>query len=234
LIEASQVHKKKENNLQEAAMATSMAIRLLGSPAARRGLPLLLLGLLFACTPGASPGRLLHSSNPNPFCTSRHYLPPASLCFFFEGDPLPGQPFTLTIDAFYGAHPKEPPYTLTLHSSIPVSLLDPTQPIFAGRGAFTATGTRIAVDLGRIGQQSLWDPGERRERPGERVRLALRLSEAGEWQVWGLLHQGERVVRLQWGLLGWSTPSQAYWTDHETAFMRVEIGICLASLDRVS
>jgi hypothetical protein len=225
-------------------MAASMAIRLPGSPAARRGLPLLLLGLLFACTPGASPGRLLHSSNPNPFCTSRHYLPPASLCFFFEGDPLPGQPFTLTIDAFYGAHPKEPPYTLTLilpaalevlnldtsrpytlHSSIPVSLLDPTQPIFAGRGAFTATGTLIAVDLGRIGQQSLWDPGERRERPGERVRLTLRLSEAGEWQVWGLLHQGERVVRLEWGLLGWSTPSQAYWTDHETAFMRVEIEI---------
>jgi hypothetical protein len=219
---------------------------LLGSPVARRGLPLLLLGLLFACTPGASPGRLLHSSNPNPFCTSRHYLPPASLCFFFEGDPLPGQPFTLTIDAFYGAHPKEPPYTLTLilpaalevlnldtsrpytlHSSIPVSLIDPAVYVnytgqgYTEEGVFTTTGTRIAVDPGRIGQQLLWDPDEQREHRGERVRLTLRLSEAGEWQVRGLLHQGEHIVRRWLGLLGWSAPSQAYWTGYYSAFGRV-------------
>jgi hypothetical protein len=227
-------------------MVASIAIRLLGSPVARRGLPLLLLGLLFACTPGASPARPLYPSNPNPICANSPYPPPASLCFSLEGNPLPGQPFTLTIDAFYYAWSEEPPYTLTLilpaalevlnldtsrpytlHSSIPVSLIDPAVYVdytgqgYTEEGVFTTTGTRIAVDLGRIGQQSLWDPDEQREHRGERVRLTLRLSEAGEWQVRGLLHQGEHIVRRWLGLLGWSAPSQAYWTGYYSAFRRV-------------
>jgi len=229
-------------------MTASMAIRLLSPPAARRGLPLLLLGLLFACAPSASSARPLHPANPNPVCARRHYPPPASLCLSLEGDPLPGLPFTLTIDAFYYAWSEEPPYTLTLilpavlevlnpdtsrpytrHASIPVSFLDPAvysaYTDYPGRGAFTATGTLIAVDLGRIGQQSLRDPNEPRQRRGERVRLTLRLSEAGEWQVRGILHQGERVVRLEQDLLGWSALSQAYWTDYETARMRMVLEV---------
>jgi hypothetical protein len=241
LTTASKAH-KKENNLQEAAMATLIAIRLPGSPAARRGLPLLLLGLLFACTPGASP------LSPSPLrCTSDRRL-----CLALEGTPRVGQPFTLTLYLVYSNLPQEPPVTLTLiapsslelialetqrpyqtQSNLPVPLVDPAELSFEGHGTFTATGTLITVDLGHAPAGKIRHPlFGNQETAGETMRLVARVKEAGEWQLRSILRlpveehfldgRTELHTYTSWlDLLGWSTPSQAYWTDYETARMRM-------------
>jgi hypothetical protein len=228
----------RKNNLQEAAMATSIAIRLPGSPAARRGLLLLLLGLLFACTPGASP------LSPSPLrCTSDRRL-----CLALEGTPRVGQPFTLTLYLVYSNLPQEPPVTLTLiapsslelialetqrpyqtQSNLPVPLVDPAELSFEGHGTFTATGTLITVDLGHAPTGKIRHPlFGNQETAGETMRLVARVKEAGEWQLRSILRlpveehfldgRTELHTYTSWlDLLGWSTPSQAYWTDYETA-----------------
>jgi len=232
-----------QNKLQEATMVASMAIWFLGSPAARRGLPLLLLGLLFACVPGPPP------LSPTPLrCTSDRRL-----CLAPEGTPRIGQPFTLTFYLIYSNRPQEPPVTLTLiassslellaletqrsyqtQSDLPVSLVDPAvYSIRPDGGVFTATGTLITVDLGHAPAGKIRHPlFGNQETVGETVRLVARVKEAGEWQLRGILRlpveerflDGRTELRTytSWlGLLGWSTPSQAYWTDYETARMRM-------------
>jgi len=207
----------------------------------RRLLAFTWMGLLFACTPGASPLPLLPASTPRPICEGGRYHP-TRFCLSLEGDPRPGHSFTLTFDAFYYAFPGEPPYTLTIilpdsleilqvetsrpyriQSNRLISLVDPAEMPDGGKiegGAFTVTGTILTVDLGREGQQKLWEPYAGKEATGERVRMTVRLREPGEWQVRGILSQGESVVRAWLALLGWSTEAQAYWADHSTAFMR--------------
>jgi hypothetical protein len=219
---------------------------LLGSPVARRGLPLLLLGLLFACTPGASP------LSPSPLrCTSDRRL-----CLALEGTPRVGQPFTLTLYLVYSNLPQEPPVTLTLiapsslelialetqrpyqtQSNLPVPLVDPAELSFEGHGTFTATGTLITVDLGHAPAGKIRHPlFGNQETAGETMRLVARVKEAGEWQLRSILRlpveehfldgRTELHTYTSWlDLLGWSTPSQAYWTDYETALMRVELEI---------
>jgi hypothetical protein len=219
-------------------MATSIAIRLPGSPAARRGLLLLLLGLLFACTPGASP------LSPSPLrCTSDRRL-----CLALEGTPRVGQPFPLTLYLVYSNLPQEPPVTLTLiapsslelialetqrpyqtQSNLPVPLVDPAELSFEGHGTFTATGTLITVDLGHAPTGKIRHPlFGNQETAGETMRLVARVKEAGEWQLRSILRlpveehfldgRTELHTYTSWlDLLGWSTPSQAYWTDYETA-----------------
>ena len=60
------------------------------------------------------------------------------------------------------------------------------------------------------------------------MRLVARVKEAGEWQLRSILRlpveehfldgRTELHTYTSWlDLLGWSTPSQAYWTDYETA-----------------
>jgi len=214
---------------------------LLGSPVARRGLPLLLLGLLFACTPGASP------LSPSPLrCTSDRRL-----CLALEGTPRVGQPFTLTLYLVYSNLPQEPPVTLTLiapsslelialetqrpyqtQSNLPVPLVDPAELSFEGHGTFTATGTLITVDLGHAPAGKIRHPlFGNQETAGETMRLVARVKEAGEWQLRSILRlpveehfldgRTELHTYTSWlDLLGWSTPAQAYWTDHETAYVR--------------
>ncbi len=197
------------------------------------------LGLLAACLPGGEGGR---ASAPFFWC-DRGRPRPERLCFYLEGDPRPGSTFLLIFDAFYdmiSPPPSMPPFTLTIllphtvevvgvetgrsyrmEAAQGVPMVDPAQ---LSSEAFSVPGIRIQVDLGWEGQQKLWDPYGTpyggKEASGERVRVTVRLREPGEWQVRGILSQGESNELASIALLGWSTEAQAYWTDYDTAFMR--------------
>ncbi len=226
----------------------------------RRLLPLLpLLFVMGTCAPGGSfavppPPGPAPSPPRSPICTNHRFQ--NVLCFWLEGTPQVGVPFTLAIDVFFRNDEDDPPITLTIfaphtlevlgveaphpyrvETNRPVGIVDPLLNMsFVEEEAYTVPGTRITLDLGHFPVGRRWLPPSQKEVRGDRVQVRLRVREAGEWQVHALLRVPYRIPELQdgrstgrilekerriWqGILGWSTETEAHWTEFYAASRR--------------